>query len=213
MLFQQTCTSGVDWDDALPSHQQLKWREWFEDLQQLNSLSVARCIYPFPNATLQEIHVFCDASEKAYGTAIYVVSESEGIRASQLALARARIAPRAKIQTIPRLELMGGLMGLRLVKTLNKKLEEVHFWSDSMDVLCWIRNEVRPFQPFVAHRISEICEVTSPEQWEHVSGTDNPADAPTRGLSFSELWSVTPKNSSRLRLFSDKIAPFRFTKS
>ncbi|XP_043235722.1 uncharacterized protein LOC122388596 [Amphibalanus amphitrite] len=202
MLFQQTWNSGVDWDDALPSDQQLKWREWFKDILQLSSLSVPRCIHPFPDATLQEIHVFCDASEKAYGTAIYVVSECEGKRASQLALARARVAPRGKIQTIPRLELMGALLGLRLVKTLctamNKTLEEVHFWSDSMDVLCWIRNEVRRFQPFVAHRISEICEVTSPEQWQHVSGTDNPADAPTRGLSFSELkesrlWMEGPK--------------------
>ncbi|XP_043244107.1 uncharacterized protein LOC122392847 [Amphibalanus amphitrite] len=202
MLFQQTWNSGVDWDDALPSDQQLKWREWFKDILQLSSLSVPRCIHPFPDATLQEIHVFCDASEKAYGTAIYVVSECEGKRASQLALARARVAPRGKIQTIPRLELMGALLGLRLVKTLctamNKTLEEVHFWSDSMDVLCWIRNEVRRFQPFVAHRISEICEVTSREQWQHVSGTDNPADAPTRGLSFSELkesrlWMEGPK--------------------
>ena len=92
--------------------------------------------------------------------------------------------------------------GLRLVKTLcrtmEKKLEEVHFWSDSMDVLCWIRNEVRRFQPFVAHRVSEIRERTTPEQWQHVSGTDNPADAPTRGLSLnnlkeSQLWWEGPK--------------------
>ena len=34
-----------------------------------------------------------------------------------------------------------------------------------------------------------------------------------RFLNFIHQWSVTPKNNSRLRLFSDKIAPFSFTKS
>ena len=197
MMFQHTWDSGVDWDDVLPRIQQLKWLEWLEDIRQLSSLSVPRCIHPFPEVTRQQIHVFCDASELTYGTAIYVVSESAGERASQLVLARARVAPRAKIQTIPRLELMGALLGVRLVRTLctamDKKIEEVRFWTDSMDVLCWIRNEVRRFQPFVAHRVSEICELTSSEQWQHVPGTDNPADAPTRGLSLdnmkeSKLW-------------------------
>ena len=202
MLFQQTWTSGVDWDDVLPYAQQLQWSAWFADLQQLNSLSVPRCVHPVPEVDEQEIHVFSDASQEAYGTAIYVVSKEGDERSSQLALARARVAPQAKTQTIPRLELMGALLGLRLVKalcsTMESKIEDVHFWSDSMDVLCWIRNEVRRFQPFVAHRISEIRELTRPEQWQHVPGADNPADAPTRGLSLtdlkeSQLWWEGPK--------------------
>ena len=41
MLFQQTWNSGVDWDDLLPDAQQLKWSEWFSDLQQLSSLTAA----------------------------------------------------------------------------------------------------------------------------------------------------------------------------
>ena len=92
---------------------------------------------------------------------------------------------------------MAALLGLRLVKKACAAFEipisDVLFWSDSVNVLCWIRNDVKQFQSFVAHRISEIREVTDPEQWQHVPGSQNPADLPSRGVSldvlkFSDLW-------------------------
>ena len=191
MLFQLTWNGSADWDDVLPDDQQKKWSAWFSELSELSSICVPRCIHPFEGEPEQQIHVFSDASEQAYAAAVYVVSENDGVRVSNLVLARARVAPKAKKQTIPRLELMGALLGMRLVKkvcnALGKELKEVHFWSDSMDILCWIRNEVAHFQPFVAHRVAEIREFTTPSQWQHVSGSNNPADAPTRGLSLEEL--------------------------
>ena len=197
MLFQDTWAAGVDWDDPLTEELEYKWREWLSELTDLSRLSVPRCLHPYEGKPKQEIHVFCDASEQAYAAAIYVVSEYAGERSSHLALARARVTPRAKRHTIPRLELMGALLGVRLVKkvceVLKIPVDDVFFWSDSMDVLCWLRNEVRRFQTFVAHRISEIREVTRPGQWQHVPGVENPADLPTRGLTLdqlrnSELW-------------------------
>ncbi|XP_043230765.1 uncharacterized protein LOC122386050 [Amphibalanus amphitrite] len=191
MLFQLTWSDGAGWDDVLPEDQQKKWSEWFYELGELGTISVPRCIHPFQGQPEQQVHVFSDASEQAYAAAVYVVSEDDGVRVSNLVLARARVAPKAKKQTIPRLELMGALLGMRLVKkvcqALGKDLKEVYFWSDSMDILCWIRNEVAHFQPFVAHRVAEIREFTAPEQWQHVPGSSNPADAPTRGLGLEEL--------------------------
>ena len=56
-----------------------------------------------------------------------------------------------------------------------------------MDVLCWLRNEVRKFQSFVANRVAEIREATEPSQWQHCPGSRNPADLPTRGVTAEEL--------------------------
>ena len=59
-------------------------------------------------------------------------------------------------------------------------------WTDSTDVLFWIQNE-KPCKQFVENRVAAILELTSPEQWRHVRGIDNPADLGTRDLSISAL--------------------------
>ena len=192
-----------------------KWSDWMTELERVSSLTVPRCIHPFSNVTVQKLHVFSDASEQAYAAAVYVVTASEDSYASNLALARVRVTPRSRKVSIPRLELMAALLGLRLVKkacaAFRIPISEVLFWSDSINVLCWIRNDVKQFQSFVAHRISEIRDVTDPEQWQHVSGTQNPADLPSRGVTLdvlksSDLWwngppflVESPENWSALR--------------
>lgn len=106
-------------------------------------------------------------------------------------MSRTRVAPKSRKVSIPRLELMGALLGVRLVAKVCKVMEipmaEVFFWSDSVNVLCWIRNDVSRFQSFVAHRVSEIRDTTEPRQWQHVPGTSNPADLPTRGQALHEM--------------------------
>ncbi|XP_043234149.1 uncharacterized protein LOC122387766 [Amphibalanus amphitrite] len=116
MLFQQTWDCTINWDDILPEDQQKQWNAWFSELAELETIAVPRCIHRFKGEPDQELHVFSDASEQAYAAAVYVVSESMGERCSNLVLARARVAPKAKKKTIARLELMGALLGLRLVK-------------------------------------------------------------------------------------------------
>ena len=59
--------------------------------------------------------------------------------------------------------------------------------SDSQNVIYWIRNESHSFKPFVANRIGEIHESTSPEQWRHIPGKLNPGDKATRGLSADKF--------------------------
>lgn len=43
------------------------------------------------------------------------------------------------------------------------------------------------FQTFVANRVAEIRATTSPSQWRHVPGAQNPADICSRGRSASQL--------------------------
>ncbi|KAJ8019886.1 hypothetical protein HOLleu_41658 [Holothuria leucospilota] len=46
------------------------------------------------------------------------------------------------------------------------------FWTDSMIVLGYIRNEERRFKTFVANRVSKIRENSSPDQWRHVGSKE-----------------------------------------
>ena len=82
--------------------------------------------------------------------------------------------------TVPRLELIGAILGLRLTQSLLTVLEapmqSVTFYSDSTDVLWWIRGRGKDFRPFVANRIGEIQMFTEPSQWQHVFTEENPAD-------------------------------------
>ena len=60
-------------------------------------------------------------------------------------------------------------------------------WSDSVDVLYWIRSCSRKFKPFVANRVGEVQSLTDPEQWRHEPTKQNPAYLLTRGLSVPTL--------------------------
>ena len=86
---------------------------------------------------------------------------------------------------------MAAVSGLRLVQTVGQVLgidkSRWVFWSDSMDVLYWIRGQSRKFKPFVANQVGEIQASTNPEQWRYVPTKLNPYDILTRGLSVSAL--------------------------
>ena len=86
---------------------------------------------------------------------------------------------------------MGAVTGLRLALSVANLLQvlvkQVKFWCDSMNTLWWIIGHSRSFKPFVANRVGEIQNITSPEQWRYVSTKDNPADHLTRGMAASVL--------------------------
>ena len=91
----------------------------------------------------------------------------------------------------PRLELMATFLGLRLTLSILAALDisigHARFWSDSMNVLYWIRGKGKQYLPFVANRIGEIQSQSNPEQWQYVETDENPADLCSRGLSASRL--------------------------
>ena len=86
---------------------------------------------------------------------------------------------------------MAAVLGLRLTQRIVSILEvlmnTVMFYSDSNDVLWWIRGHGREFRAFVANRIGEIQMNTEPAQWQHVPTDQNPADLCRRGTTPKEL--------------------------
>ncbi|GFR18092.1 DUF5641 domain-containing protein [Trichonephila clavata] len=63
-------------------------------------------------------------------------------------------------------------------------------WSDSTVALSWIQGDPNRWKTFVCNRTTEILQYTTPSQWRHCTGTDNPADNLTRGTFPSQLPSL-----------------------
>ncbi|CAG4984218.1 unnamed protein product [Colias eurytheme] len=108
----------------------------------------------------------------------------------RLLCSKSKVAP-LKPTTIPRLELCAAGLSARLCKQV---LESIRFvptrvvhWSDSSVVLAWINSNPNKLKTYVANRIGEIQELTSPQSWRYVPTKSNPADLISRGLNGSQL--------------------------
>ena len=191
MLLQEIWISGCDWDEPLETELQSKIRCWLNEMPLLDNLRLPRCLQFTQDVDFSTIQTFVDASTEAYGAVLYIrhVLKSEEV-ITRFVTAKARVAP-LKAISIPRLELTAAVLGLRLTedvsKTLNIQMSDVTFWSDSMNVLWWVRNHSRNFKPFISNRIGEIQTNSKPEQWRYVPTELNPADYVTRGLTADEL--------------------------
>jgi hypothetical protein len=88
-------------------------------------------------------------------------------------------------------ELQAAALSVKIYQTikdeLTYKVDQVTFWSDSQTTLQYIANETKRFHTYVANRVAEIREVTSPQQWGHCPGVLNPADDASRGLTPQSL--------------------------
>ncbi|XP_052405908.1 uncharacterized protein LOC127951863 [Carassius gibelio] len=205
LIVQSMWDKPRDWDDPLlPADLQRAWMEWESELPLLSSISLPRPYTPThaqQEITSRQIHVFSDASEKAYGSVSYMRTEdTQGRVYLAFIAARSRVAPR-KQHSVPRLELCGALTAAQLAKTIEReltvKLDQIVLWSDSTTVLTWLRSESCRFKVFVGTRVAEIQELTAGCTWRYVDSARNPADDVTRGKTLAELvmpnrWSQGP---------------------
>ncbi|XP_071944925.1 uncharacterized protein [Antedon mediterranea] len=103
--------------------------------------------------------------------------------------------------TIPRLELTAATLAVKCASLVREEVDttfkRVIFWTDSMLVINYIRNNKTRFSTFVANRLSIIHEGSECEQWRHVDTANNPADIASRGMHLSkkvevEMWLKGP---------------------
>lgn len=178
----------IDWDDQIQEEQKNLWLDWIEDLKNVSNHELRRCYFSESGATSFELHVFVDAGENAAAAVAYVVGRHSGIRETMIVSSKTKVAPN-KCISIPRMELQAAVIGIRLSMHVKEEhsicFEKCVFWTDSRNVLCWIRSP-KQFKVFVAHRISEIRESSKPLDWRYVPTKLNPADHATKWKSWLE---------------------------
>ena len=192
-ILQSLCRDKSDWDDPVPEPLRHKWERWRSSLQHLEKLKIQRCYKPptFGNVTSVQLHHFSDASDHGYGQCSYLrLTDDTGQVHCSFVMGKAWVTP-LKPVTIPRLELTAALLSVRVSASLRGELEydqitEV-FYTDSQVVLGYIKNDARRFHVFVANRVQQIRENSTPDQWKYIETKENPADESSRGLSPQDL--------------------------
>ncbi|XP_064488036.1 uncharacterized protein LOC135400187 [Ornithodoros turicata] len=184
---------GYGWDAPLAPQQRSGWTEWCSQLPTLNTIRLARhltTVCDLANSS-GELHVFADASPRAYGAALYLRTiASQGQWNCSLLISKGRVAP-LKTISLPRLELIGCLTAARLAAHIRQLplLTSLpsYFWTDSTIALHWITADLSSKPAFVQHRVTEIKRLSAGHTWRHCPGQENPADLVTRGVSAQRL--------------------------
>ena len=186
-IFLQTLwKEKMGWDQTLNAEQIKVIRDILLDLQGVSDFS-------FPRHILHEhieLHVFTDASSRAYGAAVYTVDSSK-LR-SDLLISKVRVAPcRENRLTIPKLELTASLIGARLICYLSNlcKFDTVYLWSDSKVVISSITSDRHIKDVYIANTVAEVKTLVNQYHVNimYVPTKDNPADHLSRGCSSKQL--------------------------
>ena len=191
-IFLQTLwKEKMGWDQTLNTEQVKVIRDILIDLQRVDE-------FTFPRHILHEhteLHVFTDASSRAYRAAVYTVNET--CQCSNLLISKPRVAPCQEGRlTIPKLELTASLIGARLIRYLSNlfKFETIYLWSDSKVAISWITSDRDVKDVYIANRVAEVKTLVNQYHSKsvsrnimYVSTKDNPADHLSRGCSSKQL--------------------------
>ena len=79
-MMQRAWQRNVDWDQKLPTEIDVSYRTWRKNLHSLKEIKSQRFVPSEEQQESLELHVFCDASEKAYAACVYVVSTNNRVR-------------------------------------------------------------------------------------------------------------------------------------
>ncbi|XGW34163.1 hypothetical protein V3C99_018183 [Haemonchus contortus] len=204
-LMREIFIRHPSWDDRISTEFHKKWNTLCAAVNNAE-ITIPR-VLSAENKPLKDscLWVFADASKEAIATCSYIVFQDK--TTSPLVSGKTKLSPKKTPQTIPRLELLGILIALRLgcsiLRTNNYLIREIAIVSDSEIALCWLKSN-RKLPLFVANQRDRITALKASledkkcnVQFMHVPTNLNPADAGTRGLNSKQIcdhmWIQGPK--------------------
>ena len=171
-------TRKIDWDDLLPPELHGQARRILTDINKLKSFKLSRKLFN-ETSTEYDMIIFCDASKKAIGVAVYL---SNGVEATYIFGKSKMLKPR-KIVTGELLALSAGAnLGSALKSML--PINKIIVLSDSKPNVDRLTTDINKFPQCVAVHLYNIRSKIDAVHW--VSGKQNPSDALTRGVSFEQ---------------------------
>ena len=165
-MLQKLWVLGIKWDEELPPEVQEQWNQMRADLRSLKDLKLQRCIVPPCKVQTVQLHLFTDASEKAYAAVIYArMPDTNGFVCVNPIAGKNRVTP-IKTVSLTRLELCGAHLGVRLMVKIQEVLARTNNpqqksfgWTDYTVVLHWLAQLARTWTTFVANRVAEVQEI------------------------------------------------------
>ena len=145
LLLQKLWINGIDWNEPLSSQYLWEWKAFAIELEKISTITIPRFIGI--NEITEEMSYyllcFCDASKVAFSTTIYLKTSNHKCQVNLL-LAKSCLPPK-KGTTLPRLELLETLIGVRCLNFVQRKLrlpiQKRFLWTDSQCVLLWLTSK------------------------------------------------------------------------
>lgn len=94
-------------------------------------------------------------------------------------------------RSIPRLELCAQLSS-RDVATLKVETTPFFYWTDSTEVLHWLRTPPQTFKTFVSNRLADIHSLMNSSRWFHVPEVSNHVDHVSRRMPVPKQQIMDP---------------------
>ncbi|XP_065182223.1 uncharacterized protein LOC135812933 [Sycon ciliatum] len=160
---------GLEWDAPLSAPMLLEWDNIQSALRQTTTGTIPRFIGPASASQPMSLHIFTDASKDAYAAAaayLQVQIPDSNKYTVNLIFSRSRLTPslnkpsKKQSVTIPRMELLGVVIGFRMVKFIQSQLQlqnniPTYLWTYAKCVLHWLTTPDY-LSTFVANRVKEV---------------------------------------------------------
>ena len=126
------------------------------ELKKLKDVKIPTCYsWNFVSWDDIQLHLFCDASEKAFATIAYFRFKEEYNISSAMVMAQTHVAP-LQLMSRPWLELQAVVMSSCIAQMVKMEHETIinkcHFWMDSKTILCRLHSYVSRYKIFMAWR-------------------------------------------------------------
>ena len=191
LIFQSVVRLKLGWDETIQDPQlQKRWNHWLSQVNECEKIVVGRNV--FPSKPLEN----CCLVGFSDGTSCGVVY-LRWFNDTETEVEVKFIAAKGKVgaingNTVPRMELCGGLTLARLMHsaktTLGDLCQRSLLCTDSSTVLTWINSEAIKYRPYVKNKIIEIQDLHPVREWRYVPGNKNKAaDMISKGCEAKDL--------------------------